>query len=216
MLGSSCGSSERWMFARCVQILLHAGKLDIALVVAGVFKGHGGLQGQAFEEVRFVDGQRRGRRAARPPAPPCGALRGPEEERSAASETRRCCPWGWFPLVPSGASATPLATSESIGSPYARPVPGKAAPAISSSRTTMRSTDSSTSSSRMVEWTCRDASRRPAGGTPAAAGRWFRCCPEAECQPPSPTPVESHSTTRARAVSCAGSTSHSFSLVCRT
>ena len=40
-----------------VEILLHAGPLQVALVVAGVFKGDGGLQGQTLDEVGFVDGQ---------------------------------------------------------------------------------------------------------------------------------------------------------------
>ena len=40
-----------------VEVLLHAGKFHIALVVAGVFEGDGGLQRQALDEVGFVDGQ---------------------------------------------------------------------------------------------------------------------------------------------------------------
>ena len=43
---------------RRVEILLHARKLDIALVVACIFKSNGGLEGEAFNEVRFVESQR--------------------------------------------------------------------------------------------------------------------------------------------------------------
>ena len=43
--------------ARGVEVLLDAGPLQVALVVAGVFKGDGGLQDQAFDEVGFVKSQ---------------------------------------------------------------------------------------------------------------------------------------------------------------
>ena len=51
------------MRAGRVQILLHAGKLHIALVVAGVFERDGSLQRQPLEEVGLVDGQRAAVRA---------------------------------------------------------------------------------------------------------------------------------------------------------
>ncbi len=40
-----------------VQVLLHARKLHVALVIARVFKRHGGLQRQAFEEIGLVEGE---------------------------------------------------------------------------------------------------------------------------------------------------------------
>ena len=57
MEGSFWGRSERWMLRAAIEILLYAGELDVALVVAGVFKSDGGLQGEAFNEVGFVDGK---------------------------------------------------------------------------------------------------------------------------------------------------------------
>ena len=43
--------------ALCVYSLLDAGELDVPLMVAGILKCHGCLQGQALDEVGLVDGQ---------------------------------------------------------------------------------------------------------------------------------------------------------------
>ena len=50
-LGQLLRQQRALNLARRVQILLHARELDVALVVARVFKRHGGLQRQAFKEV---------------------------------------------------------------------------------------------------------------------------------------------------------------------
>ncbi len=55
--GQLLGQKRALDVAGGVQILLDAGELDVALVVAGVFKGDGGLEGEALDEVGLVDGE---------------------------------------------------------------------------------------------------------------------------------------------------------------
>ncbi len=57
MSGSVLGQQRALNVAGRVEVLLHARPLQVALVVARVFKGDGGLQGQALKEVGFIEGE---------------------------------------------------------------------------------------------------------------------------------------------------------------